>query len=105
VAFDWKDSEIVGGLLFWELNRGSLSGISNARALTRGLTARSVDVTFTDTWHWLEKQPPQAEIRIGYGPKPDGSGFEPIELPWPAYLDREKELLAAWHASEQRRRT
>jgi 2'-hydroxyisoflavone reductase len=99
----WKDREIVSGLLFWELNRGSLSGISNARALAQGLTARSVDVTLADTWRWLEKQPPQAEIRIGYRPKPDHSGFEPIELPWPAYLDRETELLTAWHASEQRK--
>jgi 2'-hydroxyisoflavone reductase len=99
----WKDREIASGLLFWELNRGWLSGISNARALAQGLTARSVAVTFADTWRWLQKQPPQADVRIGYRPKLDGSGFEPIDLPWPTYLDREKELLSAWHASKQRK--
>jgi len=92
-----KDRGVFGGLLFWELNKGALSGISNARALARGLTTRSVRVTLTDTLRWLQTQPPQTDILTGFRPKPDG-GFEPVRLPWPAYLEREQALLSAWHA-------
>jgi len=96
-----KDREVFGGLLFWEFNRGALSGISNARALAQDLTTRTVAVTLTDTLRWLQRQPLQTEIRIGYRPRPGGGGFEPIQLPWPAYLEREKALLSAWHARTQ----
>jgi 2'-hydroxyisoflavone reductase len=96
-----KDRDAFGGLLFWEFNKGALSGISNARALARGLTTRTVGVTLADTLRWLQQRPAQTEIRTGYRPKPGGGGFEPIELPWPAYLEREKALLSAWHARQQ----
>ncbi len=98
----WKDRELFSGLLFWELNKGALTGISNARALQQGLTTRTVGVTLADTWRWLEKQPPQTEIFTGYRPKPDHSGFEPLRVPWSIYLEREKELLSAWHAGKQK---
>ena len=94
------DRQSFDGLLFWEYNRGSLSGMSNARALKQGLTTRSVGGTFADTLTWLKDQPPQTEIVTGYRRKADGSGFEPVRVPWPEYLDRERALLSSWHAQE-----
>lgn len=93
-----KDRGLFGGLLFWEINRGALSGISNARALAQGLTTRSVKATLADTWRFLQTQPPPAQVTAGYRPKA-GGGFERVQLPWPEYLQREKAVLAAWHAS------
>lgn len=98
----WKDRDVFSGLLFWEFNKGALTGISNARAVAQGLTTRAVAVTLADTLHWLERQPPQTEILTGFRPKPDHSGFEPVRMPWSVYLEREKELLSAWHAQERR---
>lgn len=96
-----KDRDLFSGLLFWELNRGTLSGISNTRALARGLTTRSVGTTLADTLHWLERQPPQTEVLTGFRPKASG-GFEPVRLPWREYLEHEKALLTAWHAQERK---
>jgi hypothetical protein len=87
-------------LLFWEFNQGSLSGISNRRAVEQ--TTRSVRVTLADTHRWLRDQPPQQEVLLGYRPKADRSGFEPVRMTWPAYLEREQALLAAWHARQRR---
>jgi len=100
-----KDKDSFAGLLFWELNKGSLSGISNRRAVEQGLTTRSVRVTLSDTHRWLQDQPPQQEILLGYRPKADRSGFEPVRMTWPAYLEREQALLAAWHAENRRQRS
>jgi 2'-hydroxyisoflavone reductase len=97
-----KDKEQFAGLLFWEFNKGYLSGISNRRAVDQGLTTRSVRVTLADTHRWLRDQPPQQEVLLGYRPKADRSGFEPVRLAWPAYLEREQALLAAWHARRRR---
>jgi len=94
-----KDRELFGGLLFWEFNKGALTGISNARALVQGLTTRSVAVTLADTLRWLRGQPQQSEVLTGYRPSASGA-FEAVRLPWQEYLDHEKALLAAWH--EQR---
>lgn len=100
---NWKDKELFDGFLFLDFNKGSLTGINNARAVAHGLTSRPVSITLADTWRWLQRQPQEAEVRIGYRPKADHSGFEPIALPWPSYLEREKALLAAWHASGHKR--
>lgn len=88
----WKDRDVFGGLLFWELNKGALSGISNARAVAQGLTTRSVGVTLADTWRGLKKLPPQTEIVTGYRPKPDHTGFERVRMAWSVYLAQEKAL-------------
>lgn len=93
-----NDRGLFSGLLFWEINKGALSGISNARALAQGLTTRSVRDTLADTLRFLQTRPPQTQVTAGYRPKP-GGGFERVELPWPEYLQREKAVLAAWHAS------
>src|SRR6185437_2683369 len=84
-----KDTGLFSGLRFWEINRGALSGISNARALEQGLTTRSVEVTLADTLRLLQARPLPTEVTAGYRPKP-GGGFEPVRLPWPEYLQREK---------------
>ena len=97
-----KDKDLFGGLLFWEVNKGYLTNISNARALAQGLTTRPVGVTLADTLHWLEKQPTQTEILTGFRPKPDHSGFEAVRMPWPVYLEHEEELLSAWHAQKRK---
>jgi len=91
------DKDLFSGLLFWEINKGALSGISNARALAQGLTTRAVQVTLADTLRFLQTQPPQTQVTAGYRPKA-GGGFERVRLPWPEYLQRERAVLAAWHA-------
>jgi 2'-hydroxyisoflavone reductase len=95
-----KDADLFGGLLFWELNRGALSNISNARALAQGLTTRSAGVTMRDEWQWLQQQPAQTTVFAGFRRKPDG-GFEPLTVPWPTYLGHEKMLLTAWHSQRR----
>jgi 2'-hydroxyisoflavone reductase len=98
-----KNSDPFNVVLFWEAAKGYLTGISNARALMQGLTTRSVGMTMSDELRWLQQQPSQTRIIIDYRLRADGSGLEPVTMPWSAYLDREKELLAAWHALEHRR--
>jgi len=97
-----KDAALFNGLLFWRVNKGALTGISNAKALAHGLTTRSVGSTMVDEWRWLQQQPPERTVFAGFRRKPDGDGFEPVTVPWPVYLAREKELLAAWHTHEHR---
>jgi 2'-hydroxyisoflavone reductase len=96
-----KDSGLFSGLLFWEINRGALSGIGNARALAQGLTTRSLKVTLADTLRLLQTQPSPTQVTAGYRPKA-GGGFERVQLTWTEYLQREKAVLAAWHASTPR---
>jgi 2'-hydroxyisoflavone reductase len=97
-----KDRELFDGLLFWEEQKGYLTGISNERALSEGLTTRSIEVTLADELRWLKDQPPQTDIVTGYRRKADGSGFERVVLPWPVYLEHERTLLASWHAQERK---
>ncbi len=90
-----KDSNLFGGLLFWELNKGYLTGISNARALAQGLTTRPLGMTLADGLRWLSQQPPQRDVlTLQLGPH----GFGPVTVTWPVYLAREKALLSAWHS-------
>ena len=96
-----RDKDTFDGLRFWELNKGHLTGFSNARALAQGLTTRSVGTTLSDEWHWLEQQPAPTALFIGFRPKPDGSGFVSVTVPWSTYLAREGAMLAAWHTHER----
>ncbi len=98
-----KDKEIFGGLLFWEFNKGHLTGMNNRRALAQGLTTRPVSATLADTLSWYQQRPPQTDVLTGYRPKEDGSGFEPVRLPWPEYLERERMVLDAWHVEQRNR--
>jgi 2'-hydroxyisoflavone reductase len=90
--------EAFGTLLFWESNKGYLTRMSNSRALSQGLTTRPVGVTLADTLQWCHQHSGLSDVRTGYRRKPDGSGWEPLSMPWSAYLEREKAFLAAWHA-------
>ena len=93
-----KDKHLFGGLLFWQLNKGYITLISNVRALAQGLTTRSVTATLADGLRWLRQQPPQRDVlTLQLGPH----GFGPVTVTWPVYLAREKALLSAWHAHEQ----
>ena len=96
-----QDPEMWGTLLFWEYNRGYLTRISNARALAKGLTIRSLRATLLDTLAWYQRQPAQSrgELSTGFKQNPDTGNFENVRMPWPAYLDREKEVLVAWDAA------
>ena len=60
-----------------------LSSVDNSHAQAAGLTFRPLAVTAADTlaWHKTRPQEEQDELRIGIDP------------------DREKEVLAAWHAT------
>ena len=72
----WADSESpMTGSLTW----------SPAKALAAGLTIRPVETTIRDTLNWFRSLPEdrQATLRAGIAP------------------DREKEVLASWHASKE----
>ncbi len=92
--------EPFSGLLFREINKGNLSGISNALALAHGLTCRPIGVTLADTLRWYREQPAQQEVRIGYRATQAGGGWEPVSMSWTSYLERERTLLASWHAQQ-----
>jgi 2'-hydroxyisoflavone reductase len=75
----WSDMPV------WVAPRGPETGfiqLSNKKAVSQGLTFRSVGETAQDTLDWFRKQPAdrQANLRAGITPK------------------REAEVLAAWHA-------
>jgi 2'-hydroxyisoflavone reductase len=65
---------------------GGMSRTSIQRALDKDLTFRPLDVTARDTLAWFKSQPAerQAKMRAGLPP------------------EREKEVLAAWHAQEKK---
>ncbi len=94
--------QAFGTLSFWEFNKGHLTRIGNARALSQGLTTRPLQTTLSDTLTWYRTQRMPDEVNTGPRPKPDGSGFESGHLPWPDYLAREKAVLTAWHARAAR---
>jgi 2'-hydroxyisoflavone reductase len=96
-----KDKHLFGGLLFWEFNKGYITGIDNARALAQGLTTRSVTVTLAEGLRWLQRQPPQTDVAT-LQLRPNGGGFGPVTVTWPVYLAREKALLSKWHEQERK---
>jgi nucleoside-diphosphate-sugar epimerase len=86
-------------LLFWYENRPVMR-MNIGRALRLGLTTRPVSVTMNDALRWHQNEPLErrGKILTAYRKKAEGSGMEPVILPWGAYLERERETLAAWHA-------
>jgi len=95
-----RDKDSFTGLLFWQINKGYLTGFSDARALAQGLTTRSMRLTMADELRWLEQQPPETTVFAGFRRKPDGSGFDRVTVPWPVYLVREKGLIGAWREQD-----
>lgn len=101
VSSEWlakqNGQSMWGTLLFWKVNEGYLTRISNARALANGLVFRPLRVTLSDTLAWYKQQPAEsrATLNTGFQMDPDTGDFIQVRTPWPAYLDREKEVLAA----------
>ena len=60
--------------------------VSIDRALAKGLTFRPLAVTARDTIDWFKTLPAERQATMGAGLKPE----------------REKEVLAAWHARQSR---
>jgi 2'-hydroxyisoflavone reductase len=91
-----------GTLLFWKTNEGSLTRISNARAVANGLTFRPLGTTLADTLAWYKRQP-EAEtstLNAGFRRDPATGDFVQVRIPWSDFLQRERETLAAWHAEQ-----
>jgi 2'-hydroxyisoflavone reductase len=93
--FTWADADFLlannihpwSDMPVWVAPRGDETGftqISNKKALAKGLTFRSVGDTTTATLEWFRSQPAdrQAKLRSGIS------------------AEREKEVLAAWHAKK-----
>jgi 2'-hydroxyisoflavone reductase len=91
-----------GTLRFWEMNEGHITRMSNARAVASGLTYRPVHTTLADTLAWYKQQPSAAQVVLnaGFEKDPRTGRFSQALVPWPEYLDREREVLAAWHAKQ-----
>ena len=78
----WSDMPV------WVPPRGEMTGFSRTgirRALDKGLTFRPLAETTRDALAWFKSQPAerQAKVRAGLS------------------AEREKEVLAAWHAREK----
>lgn len=100
-----KDRELWLKLLFWSFESEGFAAImrmSIERALANGLTTRPMSVTLVDTFEWYKKQPVerQAELLSRRKKKENGTGFDVVAISWPTYLEREKEILATWHAQQ-----
>jgi len=96
------DKEFWGTLLFWEINKGYLTRISNRKAMANGFTTRPIGRTLADTLIWYKQLPPdhQTGIVTGFKKRENGPGFEEVHASWPVYLDHEGEALAAWKAAQ-----
>ena len=72
----------------WVPPRGDEAGfslISNAKALGKGLTFRSIADSTNATLDWFRKQPVERQAKLKAG----------------ITAEREAEVLAAWHARKQ----
>ena len=94
--------ETWGTLLFWKANEGFLTRISNARAVAKGLTFRSIATTLADTLAWYKQQPrvSRSTLNTGFQRNPDTGDFVQVRMPWRDFLEREREALAAWHVEQ-----
>lgn len=91
-----------GTLRFWEMNEGFITRMSNARAVASGLKYRSLHTTLADVLAWYRRQPSefQAALNAGFERDLNTGRFSQAVTPWPEYLAREREVLAAWHAEQ-----
>ncbi|HEV8267668.1 MAG TPA: NAD-dependent epimerase/dehydratase family protein, partial [Thermoanaerobaculia bacterium] len=91
-AFTWADADFLeaqkvsawGDMPVWVPPVGDSMGfsrISNKRALDKGITFRSVDVTAKDTLDWWKAQPAERRAKMKAGISPE----------------REAAVLKAWH--------
>jgi 2'-hydroxyisoflavone reductase len=103
-----KYRETWGNLLFWSAESegwGSTMRMGNERALANGLTMRPLSVTLADAFEWYKQQSEERQARLlrSWKKKPDGVGVDAVSVPWPTYLEREKEILSAWHAQHRKK--
>jgi 2'-hydroxyisoflavone reductase len=93
--FTWADADFLAAqkvqawsdMPVWVPPRGDEGGfamISNKKALAKGLTFRSLADTTQATLEWFHKQPPERQAKLHAG----------------ITAEREKEVLAAWHAKK-----
>ena len=91
--FTWADADFLaaqkvspwGDMPVWVPGRGDSAGfatVSNARALSKGLTFRSIGDTTQATLEWFRKQPAERQAKLKSG----------------VTAEREAAVLAAWHA-------
>ncbi len=96
VRFTWVDADFLAAqkvspwsdMPVWVPPRGDSAGFSRiniSKALSKGLTFRSVPDTTQATLEWFRKQPADRQANLRAGIKPE----------------RELEVLAAWHASKK----
>lgn len=78
-----EDRAVWSNLLFWSNEPDGYVGMmrmSIERALKAGLTTRSPSVSLADTFAWYRELPAERQAAL-------------LSIPWPAYLEREKQLL------------
>jgi 2'-hydroxyisoflavone reductase len=91
--FTWANAEFLleqkvfawSNMPVWVPGQGEMAGfstINNQRALSKGLTFRSVPDTTQATLEWFRKQPAERQAKLRAG----------------ITAEREAEVLAAWHA-------
>jgi 2'-hydroxyisoflavone reductase len=92
--FTWVDDKflteqkIIDEIPIWTSTHGPEIGYSTMninKAVSRGLTFRPLSDTVRDTLDWFRKQPTSRQLQMRAGIK----------------LEREAEVLAAWHASRK----
>jgi 2'-hydroxyisoflavone reductase len=95
-TFTWVDADFLAAqkvspwsdMPVWVPSKGGSAGfatISVNRALAKGLTFRSVPDTARATLEWFKKQAPERQAKLKAG----------------ITDEREKEVLAAWHAQKK----
>jgi 2'-hydroxyisoflavone reductase len=98
IKFTWADADFLqqqsvrgwSDMPTWIASRADNQGwarVSIDRALGKGLTFRPLAVTARDTIEWFKTLPAERQAKMGAGLTPD----------------REKEVLAAWHARTTRK--
>jgi 2'-hydroxyisoflavone reductase len=100
-----SDGAMWGNLLFWSTESPYGSGamrVNIEKAVANGLTTRSPNETLADTLQWHKNRPEedQAGPVTGANINRDGTGWDLIRSPWPAYVERERETLAAWRSAD-----
>ena len=91
-TFNWASAEFLkeqkveawSDLPVWAGDDSGLARTSNQRAIEKGLTFRSLDVTARDTLAWFRQQPPERQSKLKAG----------------LTKEREAEVLAAWHKQQ-----
>jgi nucleoside-diphosphate-sugar epimerase len=106
IPSDWlseqEGAEVWGTVRFWELNEGYLTRISNAQAVSNGLTFRPLSETLTDTLTWYKQQPKdrRSTLNTGFRRDPATGTFYQARESWPEFIRRERETLRAWHSAQ-----